>query len=171
MLNKNLNKSNQLNQNNKIKEDKVMERREEIRTKIEELINKIKEEEKELKYFDDNLIFKDYTKNRIYTNYNFDNIYDMIMEWANNKFIYYSEADEFLENYDIFEEIKNMQFEYGFTPDNQCQLASFILERETMDRDYSTLEDIQDKIGKIEELQEELDEIEEEIEPVEEVER
>ena len=167
---KNLNQSNQLN-NNEIKEDKVMERREEIRTEIEELIHKIKEEEKELKYFDDSLIYKDYTKNRIYTNYNFDNIYDMIMEWANYKFIYYSEADEFLEKYDIFEEIKNMQSEYGFVPDNQCQLAAYIIAREAMDRDYSTLEDIQDKLGKIEELQEELDEIEEEVEPVEEVER
>lgn len=160
MINNNLNQSNQSNQNNvNVKEVEVMERREEIRTEIEELINEIKEEEKELEFFGGELFYQDYDTNEI--NKSCEYIDDLINEYIDNKFIYYSEANKFLEDYDIFEEIKNYNNEFGTIPENECQLAAYILQNEIYNYDYNIIEEIYNLIDKIEELQEELDEIEE----------
>ena len=163
---------NNNNNNNNFKEVEAMRRIEEIeekREEIEEFLEEIKEEEKELKFFGGQLVYKDCDTNTISKNYN-DDINDAIWDYVDNKFIYYSEANEFLKNYNIFEEIKNYNFEFGTIPENECQLAAYILQNEIYNNDYNTIEKIYEYIDKIEELQEELDEIEEE-ETVEEVER
>jgi hypothetical protein len=159
--------NNNNNSNNNFKEVEVMERREEIKTEIEELMEQIKEEENELTYFNDSLIYKDYKADKIYRSYENDDIYDIITEWANDYFIYDSYADEFLEDYDIYECIKEIHEEFGIMPESPCQLANFIIEREAIDNDYNIIKDIQDKLKEIEELQEELAELEAEAEEVE----
>ena len=158
---KNLNeikKEATINNNINIKEDKVMERREEIKTEIEELMEEINEEKKELTFFKGDLIYKDYNTNIISKNY--DDINDAIFEFVDNEFIYYSDAKEFLKDYDIFEKINNYNYEFGTIPENECQLAAYILQNKIYNNDYDIIEKIYKYIDKIEELQEELEELE-----------
>lgn len=144
-----------------VKEDKVMERREEIITELKEIIKQIKEEEKELEYFDGEIYYHNDNAKLSTLSKSCEDIDKLIYEYVDNKFIYYSEANKFLEDYDIFIEIKNYNNEFGTIPENECQLAAYILEREIYDYDYNAIEDIYNYIDRIEELQEELAELEE----------
>jgi hypothetical protein len=150
--------SNDQNKNLNNKEDEIM-KREEIKTEIEELIKEIKEEEKELEFFDGELLYHDCDTNTISKNYN--DIDEAIWDYVDNKFIYYSEANKFLENYNIFEETKNYNCEFGTIPENECQLAAYILQNEIYNNDYNTIEKIYSYLDELEELQEELGELEE----------
>jgi hypothetical protein len=149
---------NNKNKNLNDKEDMIMERREEIITELKEIMEQIKEEEKELEYFDGDIYYQNYKTNTLEKAC--EDIDELINEYVDNKFIYYSDANEFLEDYDVFEEIKNYKNEIGTTPENECQLAAYILQNEIYNYDYNTLEEIYDYINQIEELQEELEELE-----------
>jgi DNA repair exonuclease SbcCD ATPase subunit len=151
--------NNNNNNNNNNKEDMIMERREEIKTELKEIMEQIKEEEKELEYFGGDIYFQNYNTNTLEKAS--EDINELINDYVDNKFIYYSEANKFLEDYVyIYEYIKEYKNEFGTIPENECQLAAYILKNEIYNYDYNTLEEIYDYIDKIEELQEELEELE-----------
>lgn len=148
---------NDQNKNLNNKEDQIMKEE-----RINELVNEVKELEENYKYFNMTLLYQN-SLGEIFHNYEDIvsgealDVYDTILEVANDNFIYYSDADEFLKNYNIYEYIKEMNADYGIIPKDQCQLANYIWEREVIENDIDTMKKVISIIDEIIELEREID--------------